>query len=127
MLPQDAQTSSNFPLGQFQEEPSRQEVLPKGYGLQNEAFMDESPESQGSPRGLEREVAKWQNRVTCFSSESESKFHTTQCLNGNVARYLQSQMKRDCPGSMGLVCAIKMCVGGFSTLGDAGKLHGYPS
>lgn len=41
----------------------RQEVLPKGFGLQNEALMDEIPESQGSPGGLEREVAKWQNRM----------------------------------------------------------------
>jgi hypothetical protein len=38
-------------------------MLPKGFWLQNEAFMDEIPESQGSPGGLESEVAKWQNRV----------------------------------------------------------------
>ena len=39
-------------------------MLPKGFWLQNEAFMDEIPESQGRPGCLEREVAKWQNRVT---------------------------------------------------------------
>jgi hypothetical protein len=64
MLPQGAQMSSHFLLSQFQKEPSRQEMLPKGFWLQNEAFMDEIPESQGSPGGLEREVAKWQDRVT---------------------------------------------------------------
>ncbi len=73
MFPQGAQSSSRLLLGQFQEEPSRQEVLPKGYRIQNESFMDESPESQGSPGGLESEVAKWQNRVILTFNKSSAK------------------------------------------------------
>lgn len=38
-------------------------MLPKRFWLQNEAFMKEIPEPESCPGGLEREVAKWQNRV----------------------------------------------------------------
>lgn len=38
-------------------------MLPKGFRLQNEPFMDEITEPQGCSGCLEREVAKWQNRM----------------------------------------------------------------
>lgn len=64
MLPQGAQTSSHLLLSQFQEQSPGQKMLPKRFWLQNEAFMKEIPEPESCPGGLEREVAKWQNRVT---------------------------------------------------------------
>lgn len=35
----------------------------QGFLASNKAFMDEIPESQGSPGDLDTEVAKWQNSV----------------------------------------------------------------
>lgn len=63
MLPQGAQTSSHLLLSQFQKQSPGQKMLPKRFWLQNEAFMKEIPEPESCPGGLEREVAKWQNRV----------------------------------------------------------------
>ena len=47
-------------------------MLPEGFRLQNEPFMDEISKSQGSPGGLECEVAKWQNRVIPFLANSQA-------------------------------------------------------
>lgn len=101
MLPQGAQTSSHLLLGQFQQEPPGQEVLPKGFGLQNEALMNEIPESQGSPGGLEREVAKWQNRVIPFSNDSHGAHTPLSAASQRAAARIAIQRPLALPTAQG--------------------------
>lgn len=52
-------------------------MLPKRFWLQNEAFMKEIPEPESCPGGLEREVAKWQNRVILPCSITQQEANST--------------------------------------------------
>lgn len=61
---QSVQTFSGLNLSQFQDQPSRPQVLPQGYRPDFEPLLNELSQPDRRSGGLEGEVAKWQNRVT---------------------------------------------------------------
>jgi len=71
MLPEGVQTLRRLRLGEIQDQPAGAKVLPQSFWLQNEPFMDEVSEPESRSGSLEREVAKWQNRVILTSPESD--------------------------------------------------------
>jgi hypothetical protein len=73
-LAQGAELLSHILLPQSQHQPSIAEMLTKSLGLGDKPFLFDNERFKRCRTHPNRKKAKWQNRVTCFSNEADSKF-----------------------------------------------------